>query len=613
MNIEGIKGYIEGMDITQIPLNYLAYPSKNVIVYKGTAFSRPGIKNDGTEKTTDDQNVIGEFVWKDALGGERALRAIKGGNIQLKYLGKWITIGAVANTTGLRVRFATWIDDEGNIIKKRLFFVDGSDKMYEWNGAIGVIASADSGAQTLTTGGTGTLEQIGFDPGNVSATPVRVVRFSSPGVVAGTDNYTSDSDMQTLVVHTVEAITNVPVAGDIVVGAIIEHDDILAGINKDDIYTYKNKLAVANFDSIRVYYSNTEIKLDYVVPSVGSRTAISPFFIDLAGNYTAMISRYNQATDETICWVSDVDGWTKITALVDQDSFGNWVKTNRVAASERTGALPMAVADYKGDIIFMAQDRTLQRIESVDVLGKDTLRLISDKVEGLLRRVDVTEVRLYYFSRYVSIVLPASSMLVLLDMVEGEFLPPQDLPISHISIIDGIQYGHSNVRDETFELFTGRSDLGAKFQSVFAWGYYAGNSKVNPMRHKKHTIIGISGRLTVPTIATVEQFFETDGSKAKDTFLLDGSKIKSFTIGTDFSWATQIWGGSSIGGADSDAVELKRFFAYSKYDAVPWLEWSPKITVNGENQEFHLLGLWIDDDQSAGIIPADLFIERPTT
>jgi hypothetical protein len=612
MIVDTFKGYIEGRDVTKVPMNYLTYPTKNVIIFKETAFTRPGIENDGNPHTSTEKRVIGEYVWKDALGGEKALRALKGGDIQVKYLGVWIKIGAVdANAT--HVRFATWIDSSGAIIKKRLFFVDGTDSVYEWNGALGVIASANAGAQTITVGGSGTLERMGFDPGTTTAQPVQVIRFTSPGVIAGTDAYTTDSAMDTLVVHTVGAISNVPAADDIVVGSVVEHTDVLAGINKDDVYTYKNRLALASLDSIRVYFSDVEAKLDYTVPAVADRVAISPFFVDLAGNYTAMISRFNQSSQETILWISDVDGWTKVTALVDQDSFGNWVKSDRVSETERIGALPFCVADYKGDIIFFAQDRTVQRVQSIDVLGRDQLQLISDDVQGFLERVDVTDARIYYLSRYVLIVLPANSLIAMLDMIEEHWLPPQTIGASCLSVIEGVQYGHSNARDETFYLFKGRNDLGADIESIFASPYYQGDGRsANTFRPKAHTLIGVSGRTTESAKTTVKQLYNADGYQATDHFVMDGSKMTLHSVPNDYSWGSQVWGIAPLGGPDEGSNPVKRFFAFSTYDAVSWLEWAVMFTVNGADQEFHLLGFYINESSADTKIDQALFIDRPT-
>ena len=224
---------------------------------------------------------------------------------------------------------------------------------------------------------------------------------------------------------------------DLVIACVVTHSDVLIGITKDDIYDYQNRVTLASLTSIRVYFSDVVTKLDFTVPAADDRIATSPLFVDLPGNYTAMIQRFNQANSLSVLWISTVDIWLKVTALLEQDSFGNWVQLQQVAESERIGAYPFAVAEFKGDAIFLAQDNTLQRIQTVDVLAKDSLFLISDEVEDLLKRLDKSEVRLYYFSRYIFICFPASSTTIMLDMVENHFQPPQTLPMGYMSVIGG--------------------------------------------------------------------------------------------------------------------------------------------------------------------------------
>lgn len=602
------KGYMEGADLTEIPMDYLAFPAKNVICHKGVAYTRPGIKNDGVAPT-EDGKIVGEFVWKDAPGGKKFLRATQEGKLQLKYNGLWIDIfdGLTPGTNA--VRFATWTDESGTIIKKRLFIVDGSENIYEWSGALAVIASIAGDTLTLDT--TESSEILGFDPGS-AMTPidVQIVHFDG-GVVDSIDDYTYEDDLTTPDEITLDSTPSpTPVADDILLASIITHSDKLTGFLKDDIYTFKNRLGVANFNSVRVYFSSVDTKLDFVIPAPGDRTALSPFFINLTGFYTAMISRFNPQTQDAVCWISSVDGWMKVRAFLEPDEFGFWVRADQVIEAESTGALPYAVADYKGDLIYFSQDATIQRVTSIDVLGKDTFELISDEVEGLLQRLDKTNLRIYYLSRYIEILFPSESIVVLLDLVEGHFETPLTIGASHISVSDGIQYGHSNTRCETFLMFNGRNDLGSRIEAKFAFGYYTGEDG-QQMRSKSHTMMGVSGRTTQSTIATVEEFYETDGAKAVETFVIDGSKIKRYGVGEDYSWATHIFGDASNGG-DSEASPLGRFLAYDKYNNVAWFDFRTIITVTGDEMEFHLLGWWIDDAMAARKIPEDLFIPKQT-
>lgn len=618
MIFKDFLGYLEGMDISSIPMQYLTAPSKNVIVHKGTAFSRPGITADGANAAITAKKIIGEKVWKDAQAGELPLKFRADGAAFLKWKGDWLSIYEGISNTAKRVRADTWIDDNGDIIKKRLYAVDGTDSIFEWNGGVATVASVDAVGKVITIAENSTMEKLGFDPGNVSAVGVRIIRFNTDGSLAGFDDVMSDSDMTTNTIH-VTTLPNTPKVGDLVIANFIKHTTILAGINKDEIYTYKNHVGVANLSSISVYFSDAEVyPLNYTIPASDSTTALTPFLINLDGNFTAMIARYDASLKASVLWISSVDDWIKVSQLDAADSTtGEWQEIEQVAEAERTGAVPFCVAQQKGDIIFLAQDGTLQRITTIDVLAKDTLQLLSDEVETLLPRLNTTDARLYYLKRYIYIVYPAESIVVALDVVENHFQPPWTLPVQCMSVIGGALCGHNNVNDLTFTMGTGTSDLGLPIESVFAFGYYQGfqlhrGIKIFPqdLQVKQKNKTAVSGRMTKSTKLLVEEFFENSGAKATEPWTVDGATATLYELPDDEGWGTHEWGDASIGGEDDPADPVQRVYAFRAYDALAWFEWTAKLTATGADQQFYLLALFINDTLAADVIPDNLYIER---
>lgn len=594
------KGYIEGRDVTKIPVSNLVYPSKNVIVSKGKISTRGGIVNDGTASTGNNK-IHSEFVWKDALGGVRPIRCT-GQKVQVKYNDLWYTIFESLDSNVTRVFFATWVDGNGAIIKKRLFFVDGSTKIYQWNGAIAEVDSATS--NSVVVDGTETCAQLGFDAGNVTAQTI--LHFIGSATDANSEeSQTNDPTGDTLSISGTFGTT--PVAGDIIIAKPVAFaDEISATFNLDVIYSYKNHIVVANYDSVNVYFSNIETYslatgLDFTMPASASRTALTAIFMRLDGNFTAMIARKN------VLWISDADDWYKVTKSIEQNAYDLWVDVEKFETGERKGALPMACAKYKGDIIYMAQDKTLQRVTSVEVLGTDEIRQISDEVEALFQRLDLDDIRLYYIERAIYILCPEDSTLVILDLIEGYFQPPQILPINCMSVIEGVKYGHHNAVDETYILFSGRNDLDTPIEAKIAFGYQHGQHQ---FRYKQHTIFGVSCRLTGDTKCDVDQYFEENGAKTSTNFEIDGATIKTYTIDDDVSWATHPYAERSWGGADMEVSELRRAMVFSKFDAVSYFDFRPVFIISGDSNEFHLLAWFIDDQMAKRKIGNDLFISK---
>lgn len=604
MIVENFKGYVEGVDITKVPLENLAYPSKNVLVNKGTITTRLGLVNDGVAATVQEA-VHSEFVWKDALGGIRPMR-VHGTTVQVKYNSKWYTIYTALTASTPRVFFATWVDNNGTIVKKRLVMCDGSPHLYVWNGAIAVVETY--GASVINITGTNTLQQEGFDAGNVTTQTVIVYSLDGSGNVDDQDEYTYTNDPSAGQDLTLSSVPNpLPVAGDVVIAKPVKFSDVIASTyNIDVVYGFKNHIVLANYNSPSMYFSHMETYslatgFSFTMPSAGSRTALTAIFMRLDANFTAMISRKNTL------WISDADDWYKVTKSLSENAYGLWVDVEKFETGDNKGALPMACASYKGDIIYVAQDSTMQRVTSNEVLGLDEIRIISDEVEGLLQRVDLSDVRVYYIERAIYIICPVDSTMIILDLIEGYFQPPQIMPINCMSIIAGIKYGHHSAENQTYQIFSGRDDLDTPMEAKIAFGLQHGD---HPLRYKQHTIMGVSCRLTVDTVASVDQEFEETGAKTTTNFDIDGSTVKTYAINDDTSWATHPYADRSWSGADMEVAELRRAMVFNKFDAVAYFDFRPIFTITGTDSEFHLLAWWVDRITAPRKIGNDLFISK---
>jgi hypothetical protein len=601
MTVEGYKGYREGQDILQIPVDYLTYPSKNCLVYKGKVVSRLGIKNDGNAPT-ENTPIHSEYVWKKAKGGAKSLR-VWGNTLQVKWNGVWITIfeGFNANTT--RVRFASWTDTNGAIIKNRLYMVDGTDKIFEWTGAIATVAPREVGDadELVRISDTRTLLQLGFDAGDVTPQTVKIVSLDANGQPDNTTDYTHADNLTNNDRLTLTSIPSpTPVEGDIIIAGVKTHTDKLSSIDKDDIYTFQNRVFIANFDSGRIYYSHAIDYLEFTIPA--TQTAITAGFLDLDGNYTAMIER------KSVLWISTEDDWYKVTMAIEENAYGYWTTVEKFEASESVGALPYAVAIQKGDVVFMAQDKRLRRIITLEILGIDDIELISDQIDGLLDRMDLVDVRIYYYRRYIYIISATEGITLMLDILSGEFMPPQYIGMKCLSVIDGVLYGHSNGRNETFYLFRGRNDLGGQLEVKIAVGFT--HSKDNFVQ-KKHSQFAHHARATDTSKVSVEYQYEEFGAGVDKLAEYDVKDIKKYEMSNDVSFGANPFASYSLAGVDDEVDgSLKGFFLFDTQERASWFDFRPVWTITGTDVEFHLLAWAIDEERSDDNVPDDLFINR---
>lgn len=594
------KGYLESRDLAKIPKGWLAYPSKNVFSYKGKVVTRGGLENDGTVATVQEP-VHSETVWKDCIGGARPIR-VHGTTVQVKYNDKWYTIftGITATT---RVYFTTWLDGNSSIYRKRLVMSDGSTKLHVWNGAIAEVESATSNSVTFATAG-GTCLRRGFDAGNV--TNQNIMHFIGSATVANsTETYTNDASAQVL--NLSGTFDTTPVAGDVIISAPVTFNNaISANFNIDVVYTYKNHVVCANFDSPEVYFSHVSTYslatgFDFAMPILANRTALTPIFMQLDGNFQGMIARRNTL------WISDYDDWYKVNKNNEVNSYGLWVDVEKFETGERKGTLPMALAIFDGDIVYLSQEGTLQRLTQDAVTAKDELMLLSDEIEGLLNRLDKTDVRIKYLTRAIYLIFPNDSTVVMLDTIEKYFQPPQIMPVNCMSVIEGVLYGHHNVENQTFQMFTGRSDLEADLESIIAYGYTRGQDEFEA---QEQTYIGVSCRLTDTTSVTVDMEYEEDGAVAKPQWNIVGNNITKFYVPDDTSWGTHPYGTYPLGGSDPEVTDLRRAIVFKKQAQVKHYNFRPIFTVSGQNNEFHLLAFGTDMSKSSTVTNKNLFVDN---
>lgn len=586
------KGYQEGLDITDIPADYFAYPSKNVMIYKGKAYKRAGTEYFGAEDDADNK-IHGEYTWKDAQIGEIAVRTE--GQKMLAWLepyktgAGWVEIFDAFDSAVQRVRFATFIDANDSTVHTRLIFVDGSEDVYQWNGAVGVVASVAS--DTITIAGSKTCEALGFDDG--SGTPQTVI-------INGTE-YTYDNDPTAQDIELTSTPSGVS-AGDLVIAKPTVSVTTLNTFKKDHVFSFKNHVVLGNLESGQLYFSHiSDYPLNFTVPAPASRTAATAFFVNLDGNVTVTTIRKDKM------WVSTEDDWFKITKLDSVNSYDLYVEVEKVETTERNGALPFCVGSYKGDTIFVTQDKTLQMITDNDIVQEDAVKLISDEIALLLKRLDMTDARLVVHDRYFYIICPVSATTLMYDTVENFWQPPQEIGMGLLSIIGGLLIGHSNARNASFYLFKGRQDLGIDFEAVFALGYV---SMGDEFVYKQFSKTGIAGRVTESAEITWETEYEVEGERAKLTRKFKGTDMKLFTGNTLTPWGTVPYGTVPWAGQElPDDSDVKRFFFFDNGTNFPFFEYRPIITVSGDNAAFQLTGYMVDERAVSRTVGKDHYIK----
>lgn len=137
------KGYVNNTEITNLDGQYLVKGSRNCLISnKDRVDSRRGMTLIGGEKTKN-KGTKSSYDWYTSTGLWRNIKI----NDKIMYV--WYKDAFIPFKTGLssdKLNFVPWWDTAESI--DRLLFVDGSDAIYSWSGAITEVASVTTNTIT---------------------------------------------------------------------------------------------------------------------------------------------------------------------------------------------------------------------------------------------------------------------------------------------------------------------------------------------------------------------------------------------------------------------------------------------------------------------------------
>lgn len=162
--IPKFQGYHAREDPTTLPLGTLVSPSQNVLINtSGRVALVAGYVLDGVGSTVQDSGILSNFDFTNFKGDVRNMRAGfmtaagNDGKLQYRYVDasgtvNWVTLAS--SLTNIRLSYTSYWDNTA--LLKLVLWVDGSNNIFEWNGAVTTFASA--------TNATGIIQQISTTP-----------------------------------------------------------------------------------------------------------------------------------------------------------------------------------------------------------------------------------------------------------------------------------------------------------------------------------------------------------------------------------------------------------------------------------------------------------------
>lgn len=442
-------GYVTSEDSSNTDKRFLVGGSKNVLIdFNRKVGIRNGYSRLGAGSTTE-KPIRNALTWLNSTGVELPLRfyddewEVYLGTVDGTAINAWTRFASGRSTTAIP-RAAVFFDTAESI--DELIFVEGTDQLFEWSGAIAVVASAT--ADTVTKAGTSTFAQNRFyTAANKAFICVRT----------GTEYaYTGGESTLTLTSVTTSGSFDL-VAGDILLQKVVTTDNKPSdGRTNHSIFSFENQICLGSEDDDEVYISANDDYADFTYssprvagegslltldgPSRGMG-AIGQYLIAFAGNNSIFRADYEQIA------VGEVLAET--------------LKVKRFDVGANQGALgPDTIVSTGNALVYLSNEPALRAIQNPENIDSLDPRTFSNPIKPDFDAEDWTNAKALWHKNAVWIAAPANSHLYALQFREDAdgkvrrfWQPPQVLPVDPLSIFDGGMYGHSNSVTESYLLF----------------------------------------------------------------------------------------------------------------------------------------------------------------
>lgn len=188
--------------------------------------------------------------------------------------------------------------------------------------------------------------------------------------------------------------------------------------------------------------------------------------------------------------------WYRVTLELSADLLTETPFIERLKTEPKNKVIyPTLIGYMKNYLTIVSNDKTFDILGRQEFLELPQAKSLSEEVKRDFITANWTNGTLNYQDRKMFFVIPRENKVIVYDEVEKYYHAPMTFPraISSISFIDGKICGHSNERNETYELFTEeQDDYGFPIQSQIVMSYYDYSTEKTGMRFKRKTSSAIA-------------------------------------------------------------------------------------------------------------------------
>lgn len=586
--ISKFLGYHAREDFTTLPAGTLVSPSQNVVIKtSGRVASVSGYTLDGPTSSVIDSGILSNFDFTNFKGDVRNLRAGfltsagNDGKLQYRYLDALGTVNWVnlkTALTNIRLSYCEYWDITALV--KLCTWVDGSNNVFQWNGAVTTFASATS--NTVTKQGTNTWGQEGFSAtgsiviGGVTAT-------YSGG--AGTTTLTGVSvDFSASAVASIihQSVITTPLAS--MTSILTTFGPTVIGCGKtNQIY-----LGASNSNSLYISKNNNFKDFSFSTPRIAGEGALKV----LQAPATKFIAQEsNLGVDTYDMYISEgLSAWQVVRLTVQVTSASDGTQTGSeqldlitLKTAPLQGALSeRLVCKMKNNIVFVGNDKVANFLgylsyQFVPAIIDFSFPIIDDQAS-----YNFTDASVFYHKNYIYEAIPKAGLVRVYNMTDQTkqymsfnrdfedvtqqpwfWEAPITYPVSGFYVTpDKGLCMHSYTTSESYQAFTGLDFNG---QDITANATFSYDDKGDRTQSKMSDEIWVEGYIQQNTVLNVGVTGDLDAEAVLQVVTIDGSDNSIVAYGSGaHSLGTTPLGAEPLGGANLNTVNRPAWFHVSK-------------------------------------------------
>lgn len=570
--VSEFKGYVTKPDPTNTNDRFLTAGSFNVLVNDTEKVTgRKGYSLFGAAST--DRNAIeSEFTWNTSSGTEILLRGLNN-SLQFYNSGTWYTLASGFNTAAFGFPRSSqsgwWNDTQGIDV---LPFVAKDANIYTWSGCVATVASTTSNSITKT--GTETWAEA------------RALTTSGTIIINGNEYaYTGGTGTTTLT-----GVTPDPTGeanGSLAYQKVTtESNKPASGLTNDLIDILNNQVYIGDYSSREVYVSANNDLTDFSTISTPRQPGQAALFT-LDNAPVAFVVQ-----EEAMYISAGKSDWyaTSINLQNDGTTFIEDITVKKLKNSPQQAAKAKDLtANIKNSVVFISHEPTLDELGRVENVNTPQSKPLSDPIKPDFDTYDFTGGDIRYYKNQIFIAVPVHALVLIYDINNSWWQPPQQMPIAKFSVYDGKLIGHSSLVSESYELFPDNTfadnDNVINMQAVFAYRNFGTRSLL-----KSFDEYFTEGYLSSSTTLTLTLQYDYAGGTAEKEFSIIGSD-EDITVGNPITGnlGSLPLGAGPIGTMQTGGADLKKFRQVNGTRAVDFYEMRAIYSTTDTSAQFEIL------------------------